>query len=358
MMDFAWFRVCEDTGIGHRDISRRDYELTYKKIMMTQEPIRLVLPTDFAMNTVNAYLFLEPEPVLIDCGEKSNKVWDALQLELAGHGLKISDLKKVIITHAHVDHIGMSGRIARETDAEIWVSELVYPWALDMKTQWNSRSEFINEVWHKGGSPTDITKRILQGMDVMPHFWESVPAEKLYIFKLDEILEIGGQKWQVTHVPGHAITQTGFYQPDNQWFISADMLMYITPVPVIEREIEGLGRVKGLPVMLESYQKVDNMSIRKVFPGHGEVFGEHQAIIKQQVARIHQRKEECLEFVKDGYKEVFALSEQLYRDATPVFQFAGFAMTLGYLDLLESENKIYQEEKNGIWQFHLSDELF
>ncbi len=319
---------------------------------MLQAPIRLVLPTDFAMGTVNAYLFLEPEPILIDCGEKSDKVWNALQNELALHGLSIADLKKVIITHAHVDHIGMSGRIARETHAEIWVSELVYPWALDMKTQWEHRAGFINEVWHKGGCPEQITKSIVQGMNIMPHFWESVPAERIHTFGLNDVLEMGGGKWQVLHAPGHAITQTCFYQPEHEWLISADMLMYITPVAVIEREPEGTARVRGLPLMLESYQKFAELPIQKVFPGHGEVFTEARQLISQQVERIHQRKEECFSFVKKGIRDVHLLSEQMYGEVTPVFRFAGFAMTLGYLDVLLSEERILQEEdENEIWQF-------
>lgn len=319
---------------------------------MIQEPIRLVLPTDFAMNTVNAYLFLEPEPILVDCGEKSDKVWKALTSELAQHGLSISDLKKVIITHAHVDHIGMSGRIAKETKAEIWVSELVYPWALDMQTQWNNRSSFINEVWKKGGSPKEITDRILQGMNVMPHFWESVPAERIKTFKIGDSLQMGGAAWEVIHAPGHAITQTCFYQPDYEWFISADMLMYITPVAVIERALEGTERVRGLPMMLESYQKIANLSIDKVFPGHGEVFTEPHTLIAQQVGRIHQRKEECLAWVKEGHHDLFTISEKLYKDTTPVFQFAAFAMTLGYLDLLISEGTVLEgENSDGTWNF-------
>ncbi len=319
---------------------------------MLQAPIRLVLPTDFAMGTVNAYLFLEPEPILIDCGEKSDKVWNALESELSLHGLSIADLKKVIITHAHVDHIGMSGRIARETNAEIWVSELVYPWALDMQTEWAHRADFINEVWQKGGCPANITQSIIKSMNVMPHFWESVPAERIHTFKLNDTLEMGGGKWQVLHAPGHAITQTCFYQPDNEWLISADMLMYITPVAVIEREPAGTARVKGLPLMLESYQKFATLPIQKVFPGHGEVFTAAHELINQQVQRIHQRKEECLSFVKEGHHSVHALSEQLYGEVTPVFRFAGFAMTLGYLDVLIKEKEIQQTEADsGFWHF-------
>jgi len=70
------------------------------------EPIRIELPTIYGMKSVNAYLFLDPEPTLIDCGEKTDASWKALQSALAVYNLAVKDIKKVIITHAHVDHIG------------------------------------------------------------------------------------------------------------------------------------------------------------------------------------------------------------------------------------------------------------
>ena len=43
-----------------------------------QQPIRLELPFAIDRTTVNAYLFREPEPVLIDTGDSSPEVWEAL----------------------------------------------------------------------------------------------------------------------------------------------------------------------------------------------------------------------------------------------------------------------------------------
>ena len=82
------------------------------------EPIRIELPTMYGMKSVNAYLFLTPELTLIDCGEKTDASWDALQTALAKHGLAIKDIKRVIITHAHVDHIGMAHKISEESGAK------------------------------------------------------------------------------------------------------------------------------------------------------------------------------------------------------------------------------------------------
>ena len=57
------------------------------------KPIRIELPTPFAVGPVNAYLFTEPEPILVDTGVDSDESWQVLEYELARHNLAISDLR-------------------------------------------------------------------------------------------------------------------------------------------------------------------------------------------------------------------------------------------------------------------------
>ena len=88
------------------------------------KPFRIELSTDFTAGPANAYLFTEPEPVLIDTGVKNRESWLELEKGLAKHQLKVADLAKVVITHPHVDHFGQAAGIAAQSNAEIWVSEV------------------------------------------------------------------------------------------------------------------------------------------------------------------------------------------------------------------------------------------
>ncbi|MEZ4518693.1 MAG: MBL fold metallo-hydrolase [Chloroflexota bacterium] len=87
-------------------------------------PIRIELPTGLAVGTVNAYLFIQPEPVLIDAGIKSEECWEALVTQLAEYGLAPRDLSRIVITHAHVDHFGLAARLVEESDATVWSCDL------------------------------------------------------------------------------------------------------------------------------------------------------------------------------------------------------------------------------------------
>ncbi len=313
------------------------------------EPIRIELPTMYGMQSVNTYLFLEPEPVLVDCGEKSKASWEALQAALSVQNLAIKDIKKIIITHAHVDHIGMAGQIVEESGAEVWVNEHCYDWAVHTKDMWAKRMKMM-EKHILGDMPPDGDgdkfKQMLFGfMNAVMDAWDVLPKEKVHTYPIDGTLNIGGTDWQVIYAPGHTNMQTCFYQKEKKWLIGADMLLKITATPVIEFTLEDSSkREKGLAAMLASYQKISDLEIETVFPGHYEPFNDHRRLIASQVRRIHMRKESTLELIKGGKNRFYELFDVLY---TNRMNMPGMSMLRGYLDLLIDENKIEEQIVDG-----------
>ena len=81
-------------------------------------PIRLELPTGFEFGTVNAYLFAEPEPVLVDTGLKTEAGWSALQAGLAdptkpAHLLREErNLRRLLLINTGLDVLYVAGGVA------------------------------------------------------------------------------------------------------------------------------------------------------------------------------------------------------------------------------------------------------
>jgi glyoxylase-like metal-dependent hydrolase (beta-lactamase superfamily II) len=72
---------------------------------------------------VNSYLIEESGSVtIIDAGAPS--YWGDLPDELAEMGRTLDDVKSVVLTHGHSDHIGFAERIRRERNVPIRVHEL------------------------------------------------------------------------------------------------------------------------------------------------------------------------------------------------------------------------------------------
>src|SRR5262249_55864708 len=69
---------------------------------------------------VNFYLVAEGcDLTLVDAGLPGH--WDQLAPALATLGRSLSDVRAVLVTHAHPDHFGMAERIRQVADARVWV---------------------------------------------------------------------------------------------------------------------------------------------------------------------------------------------------------------------------------------------
>jgi glyoxylase-like metal-dependent hydrolase (beta-lactamase superfamily II) len=73
-----------------------------------------------------AYLVADPEPTLIDCGPAS--CLGALERALADRGMRIGDLRHLLLTHIHLDHAGAAGAlVAANPQLIVHVSEAGAP---------------------------------------------------------------------------------------------------------------------------------------------------------------------------------------------------------------------------------------
>lgn len=318
-----------------------------------QAPIRIELPTLYGMKTVNAWLFPGPEPVLIDCGEKSAASWAALEKGLAQEGLAMNDLSRVIITHAHVDHIGMAGELTKRTGVPIWVPEYAREWAVDLEAMRARRMKLIDEmlVGVSGKKDSPIQQVFHQVFSQFGNSWEAIPDQDVHTFPMEGKLEIGGGEWEVIYAPGHCINQVCLYQREQKWLLSADMLLSITPTPVIDPDLTPpYLRAPSMLQLLASYERMRELEIEQVFPGHYAVFGQAQELIDKQVTRIHRRKREVLSLVQKGESDFFTLFRTLYKNP---MNLPGVPMLLGYLDILETEGQVQTKIVEGKTTWHV-----
>jgi glyoxylase-like metal-dependent hydrolase (beta-lactamase superfamily II) len=71
---------------------------------------------------VNWYLIESPESVtVVDAGLPG--YWKQLPIVLETRGRSLDDVETVVLTHGHVDHVGLAGRIAKATGARVLVHE-------------------------------------------------------------------------------------------------------------------------------------------------------------------------------------------------------------------------------------------
>ncbi|MCP4358264.1 MAG: MBL fold metallo-hydrolase [Chloroflexi bacterium] len=316
-------------------------------------PKRLELPTPFAVGSVNAYLFSEPEPVLVDTGVDSDESWAALEAGLMEHNLSMADLQRVIITHAHVDHMGAAARIIANSQAQIWIADLGYDWLIEPKRKWEARIAYYrNSFLAQCGMSPETQQMVLAYMNFAAESSTPVAPERVTTFNVGDQISLGGLDWEALHMPGHASHQTCFYQPDTRQFISADMLLHKTPTPIVEAPPDGKTRRPSLPTYLQSLTRIEGLALENVYPGHGRVITAPYPLIQKQRQRIHKRKNETLALIQQGHQTVHELVNILYSHYPEQARFAGLWMLVGYLDLLKAENAIEEQEIDGVWHYY------
>lgn len=314
------------------------------------EPIRIELPVGWSMGSVNAYLFTQPEIVLVDTGDKAENSWEILVDGLAAHGVAPRDISRVIITHPHVDHFGQARRITDESDATVWIYEGGAPWLHPTSGMWEERARFYRDDFlpRLGLSP-EARGQIVKGNEALREMAVSVPKDRIVTFRAGDELRLGGRGWRIIHTPGHASVQTVFYQPETRRLLSADMLLATVPAPVVEHPPPGQQRrAPTLPLFLRSLDLLDALEIDTVYPGHGRPFGHHRRVIARQRERIEIRKAECLALIRQGQSTTVELLEIMYAHQPPGARIAGLWMLTGYLDLLLADGVVREEELDGL----------
>src|SRR5688572_1653111 len=85
--------------------------------------VPLPLPGD-ALKAVNVYLVEGDDGyTLIDSGWDNPTSWAALSDGLRRAGADVREVRRVLVTHLHHDHLGQASALHRAAGAEVWLGE-------------------------------------------------------------------------------------------------------------------------------------------------------------------------------------------------------------------------------------------
>jgi glyoxylase-like metal-dependent hydrolase (beta-lactamase superfamily II) len=309
------------------------------------------IPTPFAVGRVNCYLIEDDPLTLVDTGPNSGKALDELQNQLKERGHSIDDIELVVITHQHIDHLGLVEIIVEHSGAEVAGLDKAVRRYANFAEDTEIDDRFSAELMIRSGIPENVVVA-LESVSRSFRAWGS-RATVTRPLADGEILELGNRKLEVHHRPGHSPSDTIFWDSERRILLAADHLIaHISSNPLITRPLDGSDeRTQALVSYRESLLKTREMPAEIVLPGHGEPITDHVALIDERMRMTERRKEKILKLIHKGPRTGHEIAQELWGNVAVTQAFLTLSEVIGHADLLMNEGLIEEIEDGAVIRY-------
>jgi len=301
----------------------------------------LPVPTPFLVGRVNCYL-IEDEPLtLVDTGPNSGKSLDELERALAAHGRTIEELGLIVVTHQHMDHIGLLEIIVRRSGAEVAGLDLLASYLDDFHSSAAADDEFALSLMRRHGVPDDLATALGAVGQAFRAFGSSG--------RITNPLRDGGElslrdrRLRVFHRPGHSPSDTIFWDEERRILLAGDhLLAHISSNPLVSRPLSGTSeeRPRALLDYIESMRVTRELPAELVLAGHGDPILDHVALIDSRFRMHERRASKMLRMLDEGPLSAYEIAVRMWGNVAVTQAYLTLSEVLGHLDLLRSQERV------------------
>jgi glyoxylase-like metal-dependent hydrolase (beta-lactamase superfamily II) len=218
---------------------------------------------------------------------------DRLRAGLKRHGVSHEDVRRVFLTHIHLDHAGASGHLSELLpNATFYVHEVGFPHLVDtsklVKSATRIYGESMDELWGEA---------------------RPVPEDRIVILKEGDETEAAGAILVAHDTPGHAYHHLAYLEPGSGMLFTGDVAgirlpgqSYVRPpTPPPEIDVEA---------WVQSINHIRRIGPSSLWPTH---FGSYEDV-ERHLGELEQRLQDWLLFVEgqmDDGADREEISEQL-----------------------------------------------
>lgn len=311
----------------------------------------LRIPTPFQVGRVNCYLVEDDPLTLIDAGPNSGKALDELEQQLETLGRRIEDIGLVLLTHQHIDHLGLVEIVARRAGAEVAAIGAVIPFVENFGADAERDDEFAATLMLRHG----ISEDVVQALQTVSRSFRAWGARVHVSRPLadGEVLRMRDRALQVLHRPGHSPSDTLFWDAERRILIAADHLIkHISSNPLITRPLDGSEeRPQALVAYLTSLQRTRRLPAEIVLSGHGEPITDHVRLIEERFALHQRRAEKLYRLIAEEPRTGHELAQALWGNVAVTQAFLTLSEVIGHVDLLINAGYVREVFAGGIVRY-------
>lgn len=308
--------------------------------------LRIPLPIP-ALKHLNAYLIRsEDRYLLVDTGMGSDKAFGELRRQLAEIGVKPENLTEILITHFHIDHVGLVPRLRKLSEASLVVSAKT----LEALQRFEQTYENMMNMYKVAGIPTELVEQMLRATPGHIHqaVYEEL-ARPSRTLKDGEKISIGDYSFQTVWTPGHSPGHICLYEPKRRLLVAGDHLLP-TITPHVTQWSE---EINALTYYLDSLEKVGKLDVDVVLPSHEELFKTHRKRISELQQHHRSRATEMLSEIQRQWLTAYQIASRIHWDVEytswdrfPLFQkFLAVGETLAHLKFLDEQGRVKKNKR-------------
>lgn len=315
---------------------------------------RLRIPTPFAVGRVNCYLIEDGPLTLVDTGPNSGKALDELTTQLGARGHSIDDLELVIVTHQHIDHLGLVEIVVEHSGAEVAALGVAAQRLANFDEDAEDEDRFAVELMLRNGIPEEVTAALRSVSRSFRGWGSQVTVTRP--LENGETMEFGDRTLEVLHRPGHSPSDTVFWDERRRILIAADHLLpHISSNPLISRPLDGSPqRTQALVTYIESMRATREMPAEIVLPGHGDPVVDHVALIDERLTKHDRRKEKIFKLIAERPRTGYELAQAIWGNVAVTQAFLTLSEVIGHTDLLVNEGRVREADDGDVIRYEVS----
>lgn len=268
--------------------------------------LRLPLPWPH-LPWVNAYVVAREDGImLVDCGGGGHpSTIPALQAALRRSGHDLTDVRVLVGTHVHSDHVGIAEWVLERSGAEFWLhrdTDHFYGATRDPEGIWAARARRAR----REGVPEAQVEEFADIREETDGVMSAREGDRALVdgTRLQSLLG----DWEVLTTPGHAPSHVSLLQREWRLLIAGDIVSnaasiycdYGCTADPIAEFLGSLDRIESLG------------SLALVMPGHGRPITDLDAVIAMQREAIAAGLESTRAALRSGAATGYEIGERIY----------------------------------------------